>query len=185
VLHIGGHLGLEATTYNQLGKQAIFIEADPDIFLELQKNLSSYDNQHAHNILLGDSDQIVKFYRANNNAESSSVFPFSEQNRFANVSTDFVHEMPMKRLDSCFREKDLRDYDHWIIDVQGAELLVLKGAGKLLDICQTIYIECSTTEFYEGGVLWSELSEFLRNAGFKYFVSPGPISHLNVIFFRA
>ena len=79
---------------------------------------------------------------------------------------------------------DLENYDHWVIDVQGAELIVLEGAGQLLNLCKTMFIECSMTEFYEGGAMWTQILEFLQRNGFRYFILPHNISHLNVVFFR-
>ena len=92
--------------------------------------------------------------------------------------------MRMSRLDSKFEVHDLVNYDHWVIDVQGAELMVLEGAGQLISVCKTIFIECSLTEFYEGGAMWNQIIEFLNRNGFKYFLLPPNISHLNVIFFK-
>jgi hypothetical protein len=79
----------------------------------------------------------------------------------------------------------LHEYDHWVIDVQGAELLVLMGAGTLIDQCRTMFIECSTVEFYAGGAQWSQILDFLQGHGFKYLIAPKNIRHLNVIFFRS
>ena len=184
ILHIGAHLGLEAQDYSSRGKPAIFIEADPITFMKLEQHISIFKNQSAYNYLLGDEDKTVRFFRASNNSESSSVFEFSEKNKFLNVSTTSEIEINMSRLDSKFGASDLKDFDHWIIDVQGAELLVLGGAGELLKLCKTLFIECSTDEFYVGGARWDEIVLFMRNSGFKYLISPGNIKHLNVIFFR-
>ena len=184
VLHIGAHLGLESEAYSALGKPAIFIEADPVTFLQLEKNIISRKDQKAFNLLLGDKEGLVQFFRASNGSESSSVYSFSSQNRFKNVSTVDQLELKMTRLDSSFTLKQLQEYDHWVIDVQGAELLVLRGAGDLLDACRTLLVECSRTEFYKGGARWSEIETFLAENGFRYFLSPGNLNHLNVLFFK-
>jgi FkbM family methyltransferase len=184
VLHIGAHVGLESKAYSDKKKPVIFIEADPKTFLVLENNISIYRDQKAYNFLLGDEEKIVDFHIANNKSESSSIFPFSKENEIKNLSASEVTPIPMTRLDSKFTMNDLDNYDHWVIDVQGAELMVLEGAGQLLSVCKTIFIECSMTEFYEGGAMWNQIFEFLNRNGFKYFVLPPNISHLNVVFFK-
>lgn len=184
VLHIGAHVGLESKAYSNIKKPVIFIEADPKTFLVLENNISIYSDQKAFNWLLGDEEKIVDFHIANNESESSSIFPFSKINEIKNLSASEVTPVQMTRLDSKFTMNDLEKYDHWVIDVQGAELMVLEGAGQLLSVCKTLFIECSMTEFYEGGAMWNQILEFLNRNGFKYFVLPPNISHLNVVFFR-
>jgi FkbM family methyltransferase len=184
VLHIGAHVGLESKAYFDNRKPVIFIEADPKTFLVLENNISIYSDQKAYNLLLGDEEKIVDFHIANNKSESSSIFPFSKENEIKNLSASEVTPIPMTRLDSKFTMNDLENYDHWVIDVQGAELMVLEGAGHLLSVCKTLSIECSMTEFYEGGAMWNQIREFLNRNGFRYFVLPPNISHLNIVFFK-
>lgn len=53
------------------------------------------------------------------------------------------------------------------IDVQGAELSVLKGAGDLLGSFDQIYVECSFLPLYEGQSLASEVIGWLAERGFR------------------
>ena len=53
------------------------------------------------------------------------------------------------------------------LDCQGAELSVLKGAGRRLDDVRWIYCEVSMDPIYDGAPLWGEVHEFLRAAGFE------------------
>jgi len=184
ILHIGAHLGLEAEEYSSKGKPVIFIEADPETFKRLEERVSPFQDMRAFNFLLGDEEKIVRFFRASNSSESSSIFEFSEKNVFQNVSTSNEIDIKMFRLDSRFTSEDLKEFDHWVIDVQGAELLILRGAGELLKICKTLFVECSTDEFYVGGAKWEEILKFMQLNGYKYFISPGKLKHLNVIFFK-
>jgi FkbM family methyltransferase len=183
VLHIGAHLGQESEDYAIRGKPVMWVEADPMTFLELNKNISQHKNQSAYNIVLGDQKREIEFFRASNGLASSSIFSFSK-NSFKNVTTSEVLLLPMSRLDTNFTTDELENFDHWVIDVQGAELLVLKGAGQLLSICRTLFIECSKSEYYNGGVQWNELQNYLKGQGFRYFILPKNLTHMNVVFFR-
>ena len=91
----------------------------------------------------------------------------------------------MSKLDTILEKNKISasDYNHWIIDLQGAELLALKGAENSLKSCKSIYTEISKLNFYEGGVLWPELSEWLREKSF-YPVSESTEDHSDVLFKR-
>ena len=67
-------------------------------------------------------------------------------------------------LDTYFN--NLQDYNFLIIDTQGYELEVLKGAEKSLNFFDYIYIEVNKEEVYENCALFSELDKFLRNHNF-------------------
>ena len=59
-----------------------------------------------------------------------------------------------------------KKYNHWILDLQGEELLALKGAEESLKDCKSLMIEVSKKRFYSGGVLWNEIKEWLSKKGF-------------------
>jgi len=56
--------------------------------------------------------------------------------------------------------------DHIKIDTQGAELLVLKGAEKILESVRCLEVEVEFNPIYEGQVLFSDVDAFLRKKGF-------------------
>jgi hypothetical protein len=58
-------------------------------------------------------------------------------------------------------------YDLLVMDVQGAELKVLKGATNLLkDSMIYIWAEVSEEALYEGGCTFSEITAFLNEQGY-------------------
>ena len=95
-----------------------------------------------------------------------------------------VDYLEMKRLDNVFTPKQIKNYKYWNIDVQGAELLVLKGAGRLLKIPEIIDIEVSTREEYKNAPNFNDIRIFLSKFGFKELWSPKEKSHVNVIFVK-
>lgn len=72
-----------------------------------------------------------------------------------------------------------------VLDVQGAELVVLNGFGinNIKNICK-LKVEISKKEFYKGGVLFKNLNDFLINNGFK-IVSQPESDHCDVIYIRS
>jgi len=62
---------------------------------------------------------------------------------------------------------NLEDFDLLVIDVQGAELEVLKGFDGQFQGVKKLEIEVSTAEFYKGGVLFEDLNTYLERQGFR------------------
>ncbi len=185
VLHVGAHFGEERDFYNQLKLNVLWVEAVPKFFNVLTNNISKYSNQFAFNYLLGNQDKkIVKFYLANNEGSSSSVFKLSKDNGFDGLEMDDILEIEMRRLDQVFSSDQVKMYPNWIIDAQGAELQVLEGAGKLLEKVSSIMVEVSTREVYEGGTNYYELKKFLRKFNFIPMWEPKNNSHEDILFIR-
>lgn len=194
VLHLGAHLGQEAGLYAQHGKPVIWVEALPAIHARLATQVESLPGQRAFCALLGERDGEQRTFYISNNAEgvSSSLFPFGqygngEKSLWPELGLAMVDSISLRtsRLDSLLATEclDVSAYDHWVVDLQGAELLALKGAGALLQHCRSLCIEVSTVEVYAGGVLWPELLAWLSNAGFTALWHP-QVPHENVLFIR-
>ncbi len=75
-------------------------------------------------------------------------------------------------LDRIAAEYGFPSADLLNIDTQGAELLVLKGASQLLSGARALIVEVSTKPYYDGGVLYPELRDFLRMSGFTESHAP-------------
>jgi len=167
ILHIGAHEGQEAEVYSRLSKPVIWIEAIPLYFEKLRVNVGSFHNQLALNALLDSKCQSSRdFFIASNNAESSSIYPLAGNDYWRGLENSEVCKLPSKRLDCIFSGLELREFDYWIVDVQGAELEVLKGAGDLLNYCRYLQVEISQEKFYEGGAEFQELRAFLDSKSF-------------------
>jgi len=185
VLHIGAHKGQEAQFYDDNSAAVVWIEAIPAIYEKLKLEISRFPQQMAIQALLGNANlDKVSFHIASNDAMSSSIYEFGSELGFADLSMSSVLSLPMVRLDSILSESFLTKYSHWVLDVQGAELLVLAGAGKLLDSCHSINIEVSTREVYKGGTTYDELTDFLKERNLVPLWEPSEHSHENVMFIR-
>jgi hypothetical protein len=90
----------------------------------------------------------------------------------------------MKRLDSLLSPEEAAFYAHWVVDVQGAELTVLIGAGSLIDSCFSLDVEVSTFNLYKGGTKFQDLDIFLRHKGFVSLWEPQEDSHQNLLYVR-
>jgi len=177
IIHMGAHRGGEAPIYDWFQKKVIWIEANPNIFNDLSDNLRNYYNQKAYNYLLSkNDDELIDFNISNNDGASSSIFQFG---KLSSGKNSLWKEKNLKMIDSIkvksisfdsFVKKnniEIQMYDHWVIDLQGAELLVLEGAKNSLEKCKSIIVEVSNGDIYSGGAQWHQVKSFLNKINFE------------------
>jgi protein O-GlcNAc transferase len=75
------------------------------------------------------------------------------------------HPVQTVRLDDI---EDLGDVDFFKLDVQGAELMVLKGGERVLKDVSVIQVEVEFLELYENQPLFADVDRFLRSQGFAF-----------------
>jgi len=182
IIHIGAHEGQEADMYHRLSKSVIWVEAVPHYYEKLSENIKSFNNQIALNALLAaQCNDAQDFFIASNNGESSSIYPLAGNDYWKGLVNSEVCRLPSKRLDCIISDYDIRGYDYWIVDVQGAEIEVLKGAGSLLQFCRYLQVEISQESFYEGGAEFQDVKIFLESESFIPLWLPSR-AHEEIIF---
>lgn len=193
ILHIGGHLGQESHWYASLGKPVVWFEAMPAAAQRLRTTIAGYADQSVVEACLSDVDgaEIDFHVSANNDGASSSMFEFGSasagpRSMWPDVDLRMVDTLRLRtsRFDTIVREQalDLRSFDHWIVDVQGAELLVLRGAEQSLSHCRSLVVEASSIDVYSGGAQWPQLRDFLQERGFEPLWEC--LGHMDVLFVR-
>jgi len=169
VVHVGANTGQERPIYRDHGLNVLWIEPLPDIFEKLQRNIELFPNQKAIRALLTDSNgQEYTFNIANNEGASSSIFELA-RHREIWPDVDYVSSTTMTSttLDAILDQDPAQQYDALVIDTQGSELLVLKGACRSLPRFTYIKTEAADFESYQSGTQVRELVSFLGGAGFR------------------
>jgi FkbM family methyltransferase len=165
VVHIGAHEGQEAGLYAERGLPVLWVEALPDVFEKLERNIKPYYGQIALNKCLADSDDnFFTLNIASNAGQSSSIFALGEHKKiWPEVRYESAIPFMGIRFDSVVRNEhiNLALYNAAVLDVQAAELLVLKGMGDTLAAFDWIRCECADFEIYKGGCQLKDLEEFL------------------------
>ena len=193
VLHIGGHLGQESSWYDSLGKPVIWVEAMPEAVSSIQRAIARYPEQQVFGACLSDQDgKLVSFnVSSNDGGASSSLFEFGSasvgpESMWPELDLRMTHSINLEtaRLDSLVTEFaiPIGRYDHWIVDVQGSELLVLNGAQKSLRSCRSLVVEASSIDVYSGGAQWKDVKELLQAHGFVPLWEC--LGHMDVLFVR-
>jgi FkbM family methyltransferase len=167
ILHVGAHLCEELEKYNEFGyKNIIWIEADPDIFAVAKK---SYPDEMILNYLVTDVDDERLNFNVANNGMSSSILNFGTHSEHHEHIKNVAHKvLQSKRIDTIYKLNNIdKKFANFLnIDIQGAELLALKGMGGILDNFDYIYVEVNTEEVYEKCALLDEIKSFLVSHNF-------------------
>ncbi len=174
VLHVGANLGQERFRYAKYDVDVIWIEPIFDTFTKLKQNVESFPRQQAFNYLITDkNNESIAFNIANNSGESSSIFEFGcHKDIWPQV--EYTHTIDLNSITLktfISQEKiEIEKYDALVIDTQGAELLVLKGAKQeILQYFKYIKVEAADFEAYRGGCQLEDIKIFLETRGFKEF----------------
>jgi FkbM family methyltransferase len=179
VLHIGAHIGEEATVYANNGIQdVIWFEANEDLIPKLQENISSFAmRQQIVPLALWNQNQTLDF-KITNNFQSSSFFDMGTHSRhYPFIQVTQTKSIKAYRLDRLAALGDtllrFTDFDFVNIDTQGAELAILQGFGALIDqpSLKGIYLEVNREPLYKGIPLVGEIDEFLACHHFFRIIS--------------
>lgn len=190
ILHMGAHRGKEAEVYQWFNKKVLWIEANPEIFEDLNNHIKYYFQQTAINALLGDKYEKKDFFISNRDSSCSSIFDLSDDVKNKklwkneNILMKKKIKLQMTKLDDLLNSKviQIKDYNHWILDLQGAEIQVLKGSIDSLKYCKSMVVEISKKNFYEdGSTEWTDLKKFLEIHGFIAKREPTS-DHCDVLF---
>ena len=171
VLHLGANTGQEAEAYQKQGiSQVIWIEAIPVVHAKLVNHLAAFPGQRALLACVSDTDgQEVIFHVASNQGQSSSFLEFGTH-LTEHPTVHYVSEFKTKtiRVDTLLAEKNIQVGKDWFLnaDLQGAELLAIRGMGDLLCQFRYAYIEVNERELYKGCPLTKDIDNYLRNFGF-------------------
>jgi FkbM family methyltransferase len=167
ILHIGAHECEEKEAYDKEGFEAIWVEGNPDIVKSMQLK---YPKLKIFEALIADKDGKEMEFIITNNMQSSSILELDEHKK----EHPQVREIGRKKLftktvDTFLTENHLKPelFEFVNIDIQGAELLALKGAKKILYYANYLYIEVNEKSLYKNCALLPELDTFLLSYGFE------------------
>jgi hypothetical protein len=169
VFHLGAHECEELLFYNSFGvnnENIVWIDAiENKVHEARQKGIPN-----VYNALITDKDDEDVFFNVSNNIQSSSILEFGthSQEHPHVVYTDKVLKKSIT-IDTFFERNDLdaSKYNFWNFDIQGAELLALKGATKSLQYAKALYLEVNEKELYKKCALIDEIDTFLSQYNFK------------------
>jgi FkbM family methyltransferase len=173
VIHIGAHNCEEEKDYQILGigrNKTIWIDAIPDkVKLGHSRGYNIY-----HGVISDQDDQDVVFHVANN-GQSSSMLELGTHRTHYNC-IHYVQELQLKTVTIptlvVRNNLDITGYNFVNLDIQGSELVALKGMESLLRTqIDYVYSEINIEHLYMGGALVEEIDTYLKQFGFKRVIT--------------
>ncbi len=170
VVHIGANTGQERDMYHRLGLRVLWVEPIPSVFAQLRENLTDYPAQEAVQALVSETDGAeVTLHIASNNGESSSILPpAGHLQSWPEVRFDQQIRLPTVTLPTLLERNKavLPRRTALVLDTQGAELMILRGAGALLRSFRYVKAEGADYVAYECCPTVQMLDDFMREQGF-------------------
>jgi FkbM family methyltransferase len=169
IMHIGANtcqeLNLYTNFFNIPDSQIVWIEAIPLIVNILNKR----GIKNVFQVVLDEKPGKVEFLVTNNEGQSSSIL---ELKTHLDIHPE-IRVIQKLLLDSTTLEKFVSEsilpkgcLDFIVMDIQGAELRVLRGSPNILKECKMLCTEILNDELYEGAGLFKDLNLFLEEHGF-------------------
>ena len=151
------------------------LEPIADSFEKLESVASEIKNMQCFNLALSDEEGEAEFH-LNKFSFSSSLFKMTDTHKemFPFTKNETTVKVKTSKIDNVLKNVGLGGA-LLKMDVQGAELTVLKGATNLLKEIDVIQLEVSFLNFYEGQPSVEDLITFLRSFGFNAFLQVSPI----------
>lgn len=122
---------------------------------------------HLHAVAIGEHKGSAAMHVSARD-DSSSLLPITgAQNRlFPGTAESATQTIEVGRLADYLSAGDIAPPALLKLDVQGFELVALRGCEDLLDRFGYVYAECSFVELYAGQALADEVIAWLRERGF-------------------
>ena len=168
VLHVGAHECEELSFYNKLGianEDVIWIDAIP----EKVKHCKERGIPNVYNAIVTDKDDEYISFNMSNNGQSSSVLELGTHAQ-EHPHVVYIGKIDGKSvtIDTFFQRNNLDSSkcNFWNFDIQGAELMALKGATQSIQHADALYLEVNQNELYKGCALIGEIDAFLSTYKF-------------------
>jgi FkbM family methyltransferase len=170
VIHVGANRGQQRFYYAAIGADVFWIEADPSVYEDLLSNIAPWSpRQRAICGLVTETDgEECILNIANNEGLSSSVLPFGGHKRIWK-DVDYVDQIRLvgQTLPTLLKAEDPTKYDALVMDTQGTELMILRGATNILSAFDRIRIEAADFEVYLDCARADEITAFMREHDFR------------------
>ena len=167
VLHVGAYTAAEIGFYQPHGARHIhWVEANRGLCERLRRRLDPGLNLVTCAVVSDrDGDEVT--FNITNNTQSSSILELGEhKDLFPGIRYVDSETRTTSTIDTIMQNTNLDGrVDFLSIDIQGAELLALRGAKETLKRTDALLLEVNESEVYEGCALVGEIDEYLSAYG--------------------
>jgi FkbM family methyltransferase len=147
------------------------------------------------NIALGDHEGVVEMHLHNDHTPSSSLLQATDQCHqiYPQTQSESMINVRLTTLDEVLKDVMFQMPGKILLklDVQGFEDRVLRGAPRILALCDACVLEVSLDLLYDGQAMFTDLVDIFRQAGLIYrgnlnqtYGDDGRVVFLDALFMR-
>ncbi|WP_158531207.1 FkbM family methyltransferase [Algoriphagus chordae] len=166
IFDVGANSGEYSLVANELFADRVFIHAfEPSAYTYkiLEEKTVACTKIKTHKLGIGSEKAILKLYSSGKGRTTASVYNL--EYRVNNFQDEFTEEIEVISVDSFCSENSIQFIDLLKIDIEGHELVALKGAKSLIDSLSINFIQ------FEFGKCDIDADVFFRD--FYEVLSPG------------
>ncbi len=171
IVDVGANRGqlIEIAMQRFRPQMIVGIEPLPGAFAELQEKWGSDPAVRLFRCAAGATNTTVEL-QVSRHDQASSVLPMRAGSDLLfdrrDLSLSHVIQVEQRKLDDIVQEAGIGQIDLLVLDVQGYELEVLRGASDSLKNTETIMLEVTFYPQYETQSLFWDVHSYLHTRGF-------------------
>lgn len=162
-IHVGSHTAQEHPQYVAAGiKRFVYIEPCAATFTVLRNKFAAHHHIQLFNVACGDVEgEQVMYTGSQNQGQSNSLLKMDKHTQIhPGITLDKTELVTVKRLDSLSLAH--KGFQLLVMDCQGFEGRVIRGAEQTLKQINYIYSEINRDSVYQNCTLVTELDELLN-----------------------
>lgn len=166
VFDVGANLGLHTLTFSRAARQVVAFEPNPALTPNLRKTVANLPNARLLEVCLSDRDGSIDFHLSDWDHMLGSMADWTGQ-------PTKTLTLPARSVDSLVAEGAVPRPQVMKVDVEGAEMLVFRGAENLLggpDAPRVVVFEELNSASRKLGVPDGAPAEFLRAKGYSLYL---------------
>jgi FkbM family methyltransferase len=174
VVHVGAHEGQEVDAYLARGaKRVVLVEPNPDACRVLRERYGARPDVHVIEAAALDDEGRARLQLHTSRGGSTEPASVLALARFKEIvptlETPAEIEVDAAPLDVLLNREGLDPaaFELLNVDVQGAELHVLRGAEHVLASVRAVLVEVHVVELYSGGATEDQIDSFLVARRFR------------------
>lgn len=188
IIEAGAHIGRDTLKMSLLWPEGTIyaFEPVPELYVQLVERTKEKKNVHCYATALSDHSGTALMYVSSgaSTAASSLLEPYEYKKDRPNV---FFHEIEVATitLDEWAKAHTVKSVDFLWLDMQGAELKVLKASPLIVATVNAMLVEVSLTERFKSNPLSTEMIDWAQAHGFKAVQQDIPKhTKMNIFFVR-
>lgn len=188
IVEAGAHVGADTVAMSRLwpGGTVHAFEPVPRVFGQLRANVGDRANVRCYPVALAPETGEAALHVSHGGDASSSLLA-PKEHLSLNPHVTFPETVTVKTwtLDDWATREGCARVDFLWLDMQGAELAVLKASPRLVATARAVHLEVASVELYRGNPLFAEVRRWMEDQGFRLEAAEvDPRSSGNALFVR-